>query len=72
MKIYCVANLDNKQQIENLCLCLGIVGANPIVDKSSVTVEYEGHKEKCDLIIQIFEHYPRHGIYSESPTAPLK
>lgn len=66
MKVYCVATLDNKQQIDNLCECIKIVGAEPKVCVGDVSVEYEGDKEKCELLMEIFEQYSRHGIYSET------
>lgn len=66
MKIYCVATLDNNQQIDNLCECIKIIGGTPRVSGNDVDVEFEGLDEKCELIMELFEQYTRHGIYSES------
>lgn len=66
MKVYCVATLDNKQQIDNLCECIKIIGGTPKVCVTDVEVEFEGSEEKCELIMELFEQYTRHGIYSES------
>jgi len=66
MRVYCVATLDNKAQIDNLCQCIKIIGATPNVCMGDVNVEYEGSKEKCELLIELFEHYTRHGIYTET------
>ena len=66
MRVFCVATLDNDQQIENLCECITIVGGKPEICFSDVTVEFEGSKEKCELMMELFEQYTRHGIYSET------
>ena len=66
MRVYCVATLDNKLQIDNLCECIKIVGAEPKVCVGDVSVEYEGNEEKCELLISLFEQYTRHGIYTET------
>lgn len=68
MRVFCVATLDNKAQIDNLCECISIIGGDPIVCSSEVTVEFEGSKDKCELMMELFEQYNRHGIYSESET----
>lgn len=68
MRVFCVASLDNKTQIDNLCECIKIIGGDPQVCLGEVTVEYDGTKEKCELLIELFEHYTRHGIYSEEET----
>ena len=66
MKVYCVAALDNKQQVDSLCDGIKNIGATPKVCVTDVEVEFEGSEEKCELIMELFEQYTRHGIYSES------
>ena len=68
MRLFCVATLDNKAQIENLCECVRIIGGDPKVCVGDVSVEFEGSKDKCELIMELFEQYTRYGIYSESDT----
>ena len=68
MRVFCVASLDNKVQIDTLCECIRIIGGDPQVCLGDVNVEFEGSKEKCELMIELFEQYTRHGIYSESDT----
>lgn len=65
MYVFCTATLDNKAQIDNLCECIKIVGGVPNVCLGDVNVEFEGTEEKCELLMQLFEHYTRHGIYTE-------
>ena len=64
MKVYCSANLDNDLQIQNLCQCIEIVGAKPQIHNCEVSVEYSGNKTRCELLIEIFEHYSRHSIFT--------
>ena len=68
MRVFCVATLDNQAQIDNLCECISIIGGDPKVCLCEVSVEFEGSKDKCELMIELFEQYTRHGIYSESDT----
>ncbi len=69
MTVYCVANLDNKDQIDNLCECIKILGGEPIVRFGDVSVDYKGTKAQCEKFIELFEHYHRHGIYTEDEEA---
>lgn len=64
MRVFCVATLDNYTQIDNLCDQVRKIGGEPTVCLGDVTVEYEGNKEKCEKIMELFEQYTRHGIYT--------
>ena len=66
MKIFCLATLDNKAQLNNLCECIQIAGGTSKVLENDVSVDFEGTPAKCELIIKLFEHYHRHTIYSET------
>ena len=65
MRVFCVATLDNQPQIDNLVQCIEIIGGKPIVNGTDVLVEFDGEKSKADKLIELFEHYSRHGIYTE-------
>lgn len=60
MKVICTAIVENPQQRDNLCQCIGILGGVPIVGNDAVNVEYEG--VNAEKLIELFEHYVRHEI----------
>ena len=66
MLFYGVATIDNKQQRDNLCECITILGGEPKVSSCDVSVEYRGSKDECDKFISLFEQYHRHGVYTEN------
>lgn len=66
MKIYCAATLENKMQFDNLCQCIEILGGEPNTSFNDVMLEYEGDRETCESFIELFEHYPHHGIFTET------
>ena len=65
MLVYAVATIDNPKQRENLCECIEILGGKPNVAFSDVVLDFNGSKEQCDKFIELFEQFPRHGIYTE-------
>ena len=65
MVLLAVATIDNPQQKDNLMKCIKILGGEPRTEFSDVSLEFIGSKEKCDKFIELFEQYPRHGIYTE-------
>lgn len=65
MILYAVATVDNPQQRDNLCECIEILGGVANTSFSDVVLEYEGSKEECEKFIELFEQYPRHGIFTE-------
>lgn len=60
--IICTATLQDRRQIDNLSLCVEILGGKPCIEGSRVSVEYEGDEEKVDQFAKLFEQYSRHGI----------
>ena len=67
MKIFCIAEIRNPLQRENLCYCLRLVGGDPESNDEAVSLTYEGNADTCEVMISLFEHYPVHGIYTEDP-----
>lgn len=65
MRVSCVATIDNKEQRQNLCECITLLGGVPEINGTDVSVDFADNKEKCEIMISIFEQYPRHGIYEE-------
>ena len=68
MKIFCIAEIPNELQRENLCYCLRLVGGDPLSVDECVSLTYEGDPGTCEVMVGLFEHYPVHGIYSENPS----
>lgn len=63
MIIYCEATIENPAQRDNLCECINIIAGIAKVENDKVKLEFEGSKEKCELLINLFEQYPRHGMF---------
>jgi len=62
MVVYCEAVVENPRQQENLIECIEILGGTPKIVKDTISVEYEGCDEACDIFMSLFEHYARHNI----------
>lgn len=67
MRIYCVAKVDDERQSDNLKECIKILGAKPIEMNRCVEVDFTGNVGVCETIIELFEQFKNHGIYSELP-----
>lgn len=65
MVLFASVTIDNPQQKDNLIQCMKILGGNPRSELSDVVLDFEGTKEQCEKIIELVEHYPRHGIYTQ-------
>lgn len=65
MKIKCTAIVENPQQRDNLCQCIGILGGVPDVNKEAVSVTLLRDDAKADKFIELFEHYARHEVHYE-------
>ena len=63
MLVTCTASLDNKLRVENLCQCINILGGKPCVDGYEVKVTYDGNDATAEKFIELFSHYPTHGIF---------
>ena len=68
MRIYCVAIVYDERQAENLKDCIKLLGAEPIETNGCVEVDYTGNIGVCETLIELFEQFADHGIYSETPT----
>lgn len=62
MKVICNATVGNDQQMDNLCECVKIVGADFYIKGNTVFAEFEGEQERGELLVDIFRQYPFHGI----------
>lgn len=62
MKLKCVAVVDNALQRENLCQCVNILEAVPVIHKDTVRVEVDYPSPKAEKLIELFEQYTRHEI----------
>ena len=62
MKVFCTAIISEPQQMENLCQCVKIIGAVPDVKGNTIYVDFEGERETGQKLIDLFQHYPLHGI----------
>ena len=63
MKIRCSAVVENDMQLKNLCQCVRMLGGRPIkTSDDTVSVEYEGIKERVDKFASLFENYFHHEI----------
>jgi hypothetical protein len=60
--VKCSATIDNKEQLENLCECIRIIGGEPKVNKNTVSVKVPYESEAATKLIMLFEHYWRHEI----------
>lgn len=67
MHIYCVAKVEDKRQGENLKDCIRILGGKPIEINGHIEIDFTANVEVCETIIQIFEQFTEHAIYSEMP-----
>lgn len=64
MEIVCTATMDNNSQVNELCEKIEKLGGKPSVSGVIVTVEYRGRKSHAEKIIELFEVYSRHGIFT--------
>lgn len=62
MRVMCQATVPIQEQKDNLCECAKIVGADYYIRGDTVYAEFEGVREKGELLADIFRHYPDHGI----------
>lgn len=57
-----------KGQVDNLVQCIRILGGDPQVHGTEVTVEYTGEKELA--MMDLFSHYTNHEIHFKHQEAP--
>lgn len=62
MRVICNATLADKRQIDNLCECIKVVGADYYIKRNTVYAEFDGVREKGELLANIFRNYPDHGV----------
>lgn len=62
MRVICNATLGDPRQIENLCECIKVVGADYYIKDNTVYAEFDGLREKGELLVSIFRNYPDHGV----------
>lgn len=64
MVIVCEAIVDEPGDRRNLCDYVKFLEGKPCVHGNKVSVEYVGDKATADKLIELFEHYARHSIFS--------
>lgn len=63
MRVTCNATVGEERQIDNLCQCIKLIeGADYYVKGATVYAEYDGPKERGDILVEIFRQYAFHGI----------
>ena len=62
MRLTCTAIVDDPRQIDNLCECIDIIGAEYSVKGNAVYADFIGDKKTGDKLIELFDQYPIHGI----------
>lgn len=65
MVIYCKGRIENNDEMENIKLCLRLVGGSPEVHNDEIEIDYKGNEENCKVIQEIFEEIPFHTIYTQ-------
>lgn len=62
MRLTCTAIVNDTRQIDNLCQCIEIVGAEFSVKGNTVYADFTGDKETGEKLMKLFEQYPVHGM----------
>lgn len=62
MRVLCNATVLDDQQKSNLCECLRVLQADYYTKGYKVFAEFEGSREKGELLVGLFQHFPFHGI----------
>ena len=62
MIVSAVATIYEEAGRENLKQCIEILGGHPIVDGTSVGVDFTGSPKSCEKFIELYEQFPKHNI----------
>lgn len=62
MRVMCQATIPDSRQRENLYECIDVVGADYYTKNDTVYAEFDGVRERGELLASIFRNYPDHGI----------
>ncbi|MBQ8984314.1 hypothetical protein IJ098_00445 [Candidatus Saccharibacteria bacterium] len=62
MHVICTAVVEDERQRENLCECVRILSCTPNVSGNTVCVEYDDKIAVAEALVDLFKHYPTHGI----------
>ena len=63
MRVSCAAVVPDERQRDNLCQCVRILGAVPVVLGETVSVDYSGLF--AERVVELFSHYSTNQIQIE-------